>query len=87
MADLEVDVGVKATLDIILSAGPKDTGRFRTIHVPGWENVKGPVRLICAVVVDKTDYSNRTSMMAKTNLGSSLLSSAVKDASLAATPA
>ncbi|KAK5171954.1 uncharacterized protein LTR77_003591 [Saxophila tyrrhenica] len=38
-AHLEVDVGVKATLEIILDAGPESNGRFRDIKVPGWEQM------------------------------------------------
>lgn len=32
-ADLEVDVGVRAVLDIVLNAGKESNGRFRNIKV------------------------------------------------------
>ena len=41
-ADLDVSVGAKATLDIVFKNGPESTGKFLTVHVPGWENAKGP---------------------------------------------
>lgn len=34
-ADLEVDVGVEAALDIIVNAGTESNGRFRNIKVDG----------------------------------------------------
>ncbi|RAL16790.1 SDR family oxidoreductase [Aspergillus homomorphus CBS 101889] len=36
-ADLPVDVGVRATLDIILNKGKEGNGRFFNIHIPGWD--------------------------------------------------
>ena len=41
IADLEVDVGVKACVDVIKKAGPADNGRFMNIHVPGYEDRPG----------------------------------------------
>jgi hypothetical protein len=41
-ADLEVNVGVEATLKVILDASPKVNGKFLNIHVPGWEKAEGP---------------------------------------------
>ena len=41
-ADLEVEVGVAATLKIILEADRSFNGKFQNIHVPGWENADGP---------------------------------------------
>ena len=41
-ADLDVDVGVKAVLDVILKNGRESNGKFLNIHVPGWENAEGP---------------------------------------------
>ncbi|TQS33359.1 hypothetical protein Golomagni_06303 [Golovinomyces magnicellulatus] len=40
-ADLDVSVGVEATLKNILGATTKDNGRFLNIHVPGWEKAEG----------------------------------------------
>lgn len=36
-ADLEVERGVQATLQIILEANPDMNGKFLNIHIPGWE--------------------------------------------------
>lgn len=41
-ADLDVEVGVKAVKDVILSAGREDNGMFLNIRVPGWEDAEGP---------------------------------------------
>ena len=41
-ADLDVDVGAKAVLDILLNSTPELNGAFQNIRVPGWENVEGP---------------------------------------------
>ncbi|KIW97465.1 uncharacterized protein Z519_01049 [Cladophialophora bantiana CBS 173.52] len=41
-ADLPVEVGAKATLDILLKSTKEDNWKCKTIHVPGWENVEGP---------------------------------------------
>ncbi|TVY38427.1 C-factor [Lachnellula occidentalis] len=43
-ADLDVDVGAKATLDKILGAGREQNGQFLNIHVKGWEEKEGPNR-------------------------------------------
>lgn len=43
-ADLDVDIGAKAVLDIILGCKPQYNGTFRNIRVSGWEKVKGPNR-------------------------------------------
>ncbi|RDH35181.1 short chain oxidoreductase [Aspergillus welwitschiae] len=40
-ADLPVDTGVAAVLDIVLTTGKEKNGRFLNIHVPGWENNSG----------------------------------------------
>lgn len=41
-ADLEVDVGAKATLEKIFAAKKVDNGAFMNILVKGYENVDGP---------------------------------------------
>ncbi|OQV03721.1 hypothetical protein CLAIMM_08735 [Cladophialophora immunda] len=41
-ADLPVEVGARATLDILFKSTREDNGKYKTIHVPGWENVDGP---------------------------------------------
>ncbi|KIY03420.1 uncharacterized protein Z520_00111 [Fonsecaea multimorphosa CBS 102226] len=41
-ADLPVEVGARATLDILFKSTTKDNGSYQNIHVPGWENVEGP---------------------------------------------
>jgi len=43
-ADLPVDVGVKATLDIVLRSTKQDNGKFLNIKVAGWEDNEGPNR-------------------------------------------
>ena len=43
-ADLEPEVGVAAALEIILEADQRMNGKFKNIHVKGWENVSGPNR-------------------------------------------
>ena len=40
-ADLPVDTGVAAVLDIVLTTGKEKNGRFLNILVPGWENNPG----------------------------------------------
>jgi hypothetical protein len=35
-ADLPVDVGVKAVLEIVDNATHADNGKFIDIHIPGW---------------------------------------------------
>jgi hypothetical protein len=49
-ADLEPEVGAKATLDIILKSTSETNGKFLTIHVPGWENAPGPNKYDGSVV-------------------------------------
>lgn len=40
---MEVDVGVKAVLDIMLKSGPEQNGKFLNIRVEGFEDPKrGP---------------------------------------------
>lgn len=41
-ADLPVDIGVKATLDIVHGNTKQDNGKFLNIKVMGWENKEGP---------------------------------------------
>jgi hypothetical protein len=41
-ADLAVDVGAKATLDILFRSTKEDNGRFFNIRVAGYEDVEGP---------------------------------------------
>lgn len=41
-ADLDVETGVKSVVEIILSADKSSNGRFRNVHVAGYENVEGP---------------------------------------------
>ncbi|EXJ67534.1 uncharacterized protein A1O5_09547 [Cladophialophora psammophila CBS 110553] len=41
-ADLPVEVGAKATLDILFENTKEDNGKCKAIHVPGWEDVEGP---------------------------------------------
>lgn len=36
MADLPVDVGTKAVLDIVDKAKPEHNGKFIDVEVPGW---------------------------------------------------
>ena len=43
-ADLEVEVGAKATLDILARSTKDDNGKFFNIHVKGYEDVEGPNR-------------------------------------------
>jgi hypothetical protein len=43
-ADLPVEVGVKATLDILLRSTRDDNGKFYNIYVPGYENAEGAHR-------------------------------------------
>ncbi|RAH55253.1 hypothetical protein BO85DRAFT_377202 [Aspergillus piperis CBS 112811] len=40
-ADLTVPQGAEAVLNIAMSADRMDNGRFKNIHVPGWEAYKG----------------------------------------------
>ena len=41
-ADLEVNVGTKSVLDIVLNSTTEYNGTFRNILVSGWENNEGP---------------------------------------------
>ena len=41
-ADLTVEEGAKATLDVILNSTSESNGKLLSIHVPGWENAPGP---------------------------------------------
>lgn len=41
-ADLDVDVGVKAVIDVMMRAGPADNGKFLNIKLAGWEKASGP---------------------------------------------
>ena len=41
-ADLEVDVGGKAVIDVLLKSNSESNGKFLNIHVPGWESADGP---------------------------------------------
>lgn len=41
-ADLEVETGVAAVIDLMLKSGPEKNGSFLNIHIPGWENAPGP---------------------------------------------
>ncbi|OAA70928.1 NAD(P)-binding domain protein [Akanthomyces lecanii RCEF 1005] len=41
-ADLDVDTGVNALKNLILSTKEDANGKFFNIHVPGWEDAKGP---------------------------------------------
>ena len=41
-ADLDVDVGVKAVLDVMLKNGKESNGKLLNIQVPEWENAEGP---------------------------------------------
>lgn len=41
-ADLEVEVGVKAVLDILPRDNAALNGKHLNIHVPGWEKAEGP---------------------------------------------
>lgn len=43
-ADLDVDVGAKAILDITLNSKPEFNGTFQNIRVAGWEDKEGPNR-------------------------------------------
>ncbi|KIX03016.1 uncharacterized protein Z518_06566 [Rhinocladiella mackenziei CBS 650.93] len=49
-ADLEVEVGAKAVLDILLKSSPETNGKFLNIHVPGWEHKEGPNQYDGAIV-------------------------------------
>jgi hypothetical protein len=76
-ADLDVEVGIKACLDVILKAGPEskyvqatsvcgdhtnvvafsDSGKFRNIHVEGWEtNPNGGVNFYDGKEVVSSDF-------------------------------
>ena len=41
-ADLEVEAGVQAALQLILGANPEMNGKFLNICIPGWEEATGP---------------------------------------------
>jgi len=41
-ADLEVETGVRAVIDLILKSGPDQNGKFLNIYIPGWESAPGP---------------------------------------------
>lgn len=41
MADLEVAIGAKASLDVIHKSGTESNGKFLNILVPGWEAAEG----------------------------------------------
>jgi hypothetical protein len=41
-ADLTVDVGATAVLEIIDQMKKDDNGKFLDIHVPGWDSKGGP---------------------------------------------
>lgn len=41
-ADLDVETGVRASLEIITQATPEMNGKFYNIHLPGWEVTNGP---------------------------------------------
>ncbi|KAK5097919.1 hypothetical protein LTS08_006674 [Lithohypha guttulata] len=41
-ADLDVEVGVAAVVDIILKSTVEQNGKFLNIKVDGWENAQGP---------------------------------------------
>ncbi|RFU80193.1 short-chain dehydrogenase reductase sdr [Trichoderma arundinaceum] len=41
-ADLEVETGVKAVLNLMNKADTSYNGKFYNIHVPGWEHKEGP---------------------------------------------
>ncbi|KAH8694291.1 hypothetical protein BGW36DRAFT_454900 [Talaromyces proteolyticus] len=41
-ADLPVEVGARATLNIVHNKTEKDNGKFFNIHVEGWEQKEGP---------------------------------------------
>ncbi|PYI09393.1 hydroxyacyl dehydrogenase [Aspergillus sclerotiicarbonarius CBS 121057] len=40
-ADLTVEEGANAVLDVVMSAGPECNGHFKNIHVPGWKGYDG----------------------------------------------
>lgn len=40
-ADLPVETGVSAVLDVLGKTGREGNGHFFNIHVPGWENNPG----------------------------------------------
>ncbi|UDD54873.1 hypothetical protein AFCA_002516 [Aspergillus flavus] len=40
-ADLTLPQGADAVLNVILAADCTDNGRFKNIHVPGWEAYNG----------------------------------------------
>lgn len=40
-ADLDVDRGVQAVLEVMLNADKSKNGKFLNIHVPGWEHAEG----------------------------------------------
>ncbi|KAL6714732.1 hypothetical protein ACLMJK_008157 [Lecanora helva] len=39
-ADLEVESGVRATLEVIFNASPASNGKFLNVHVPDWEEAE-----------------------------------------------
>ena len=41
-ADLDVDVGAKAVLDVMTNSSAESNGKFLNIRVPGWENAERP---------------------------------------------
>jgi len=41
-ADLEVNVGAKAVIDVLLNSDSESNGKFLNIRIPGWENAHGP---------------------------------------------
>lgn len=40
-ADLTVEEGAKAVVDLVMSADQECNGRFKNIHVPGWAGYAG----------------------------------------------
>ncbi|EKG13716.1 hypothetical protein MPH_09182, partial [Macrophomina phaseolina MS6] len=40
-ADLSVEEGVQALLDLVFRASPEMSGKFFNVRVPGWENAEG----------------------------------------------
>ena len=40
-ADLEVESGIRAVLQLMSGVTPEMNGKFLNIHVPGWEKAAG----------------------------------------------
>ncbi len=49
-ADLEVDEGARAVIDVLLKSTAESNGTLVNIRVPGWEHTEGPNQYYGAIV-------------------------------------